>query len=151
MRLCFPWAVLCFVLLGCSSEENVVTELGARNVILPNGGKIIAEVMETPEDMARGMMYRKSLARGRGMLFLHDKPAVHTYWMYNVEIPLDLIFMDTNRRIVYIEANAPPCRTAARDCPQYGPNPPRPVQYVLELGGGEAQRYGLKTGDALRF
>ena len=91
------------------------------------------------------------LPQGEFARFLHDKPAVHTYWMYNVEIPLDLIFMDTNRRIVYIEANAPPCRTAARDCPQYGPNPPRPVQYVLELGGGEAQRYGLKTGDALRF
>jgi uncharacterized membrane protein (UPF0127 family) len=151
MRLCFPVAALCLALLACSSDENVVTEVGVRLVGLPNGDKVRAEVMQTQIDMTRGMMFRKSLDRGRGMLFVHGKPGPYTYWMYNVEIPLDLIFIDAGHRVVYIEHAAPPCRTAASQCPQYGPNPPRPVQYVLELGGGEAKRYGLKPGDALTF
>ena len=143
--------LVCLALSGCHSGDNVVHEMGARIVRFPNGGKVVAEVMQSQVDLAKGMMFRKSLAEGRGMLFLHEKPAPHTYWMYNVEIPLDMIFLDAGQRIVHIERNAQPCRTVASQCPHYGPTPPRPVLYVLELGGGQAEKYGLKTGDTLRF
>jgi uncharacterized membrane protein (UPF0127 family) len=148
------WALLTAVFLlisGCDSGENVVNEVGVRIVRFPNGDKVIAEVMQTPADLGRGMMFRKSLPEGRGMLFLHAKPGPYTYWMYNVEIPLDMVFLDENRRIVHIERNAQPCKALPRECPNYGPNPPRLVQYILELAGGEAAKYGLKTGDTLRF
>jgi uncharacterized membrane protein (UPF0127 family) len=138
-------------LAGCGGGNNVVDEVGVRIVTFPNGGKVRAEVMINQDDLMRGMMYRDSLPAGRGMLFIHPKPAPQTYWMFRVRIPLDIVFMDANQRIVYIEVNAPPCEKEAKDCPQYGPKPPRPVQYVLELGGGQASRYGLKTGDLLRF
>jgi uncharacterized membrane protein (UPF0127 family) len=142
---------VCLALCGCESGENVTREFGVRIVRFPNGGKVTAEVMQSPEELGRGMMFRKSLTEGRGMLFLHAQPGPFTYWMYNVEIPLDMIFMDQSQRVVHIERNAQPCKTAAKDCPQYGPDPPRLVQYILELGGGQAERYGLKTGDTLRF
>jgi hypothetical protein len=151
MRASIPWILACLALCGCDSVENVAHELGVRIVRFPNGGKVIAEVMQTPEDLGRGMMFRKSLPEGRGMLFLHAQPGPFKYWMYNVEIPLDIIFMDQNQRVVHIERNAQPCKAAAKDCPSYGPDPPRLVQYILEMGGGQAERYGVKSGDTLRF
>jgi uncharacterized membrane protein (UPF0127 family) len=147
-------ALVWLVCAGCSSEENVVDEVGVRIVRFPGGESVRAEVMQTPGDMARGMMYRDSLAPDRGMLFVHQKPGHYPYWMYRVKIPLDIIFMDANQNIVHIARDTPPCQAEAReakDCPHYAPDPPRPVQYVLELAGGQAKRYGLQPGDQLRF
>ncbi|MDQ6707855.1 MAG: DUF192 domain-containing protein [Acidobacteriota bacterium] len=57
--------------------------------------------------------------------------------------------MDSQRRIVEIAADAPPCPSKPADCPSYGGH--RAAQFVLELGGGEAQRHGLREGLALSF
>jgi hypothetical protein len=84
------------------------------------------------------------------MLFIHDKPGTYGYWMYQVKIPLDIIWMDRTETIVEISANTPPCPSkSARECPTYGGT--KSAQYVLELGGGMASKYGLKAGDTLRF
>jgi uncharacterized membrane protein (UPF0127 family) len=136
-------------LLSCGSETTTLEEFGVRDVTLPRGAKIRAEVMTDAKDMQRGMMFRASLPRGRGMLFIHGKPDRYPYWMYQVKIPLDIIWMDSNRRIVEISANTPPCRTNASQCPNYGGH--EVALFVLELGGGEAQRLGIKVGDTLTF
>ena len=70
------------------------------------------------------------------MLFIHRQASPYQYWMYQVKIPLDMIFMDAKHRVLGIAANVPPCRTKASECPQYGGYPG--TQFVLELGGGEA-------------
>lgn len=124
-------------------------DLQSSIVTLPGGREIKAERMVHVTDMARGMMFRDSLAPDRGMLFFHEREGNYTYWMYQVRIPLDIIWMDGNRRIVEISANTPPCKTAASQCPQYGGT--RSAKYVLEIGGGMAARYGLKVGDVLDF
>jgi uncharacterized membrane protein (UPF0127 family) len=142
---------VCAGALTSCGDENVVDEVGVRIVKFPNGRSVRAEVMQTPDDLARGMMYRDSLPQGRGMLFVHPRPGPYTYWMFRVRVPLDIVFMDPAQRIVHIAAKTPPCTSDPKQCPQYGPDPPRPVQYVLELGGGEAAAYGLKPGDQLRF
>ena len=60
-----------------------------------------------------------------------------------------LIWMDSSHRIVEIAADTPPCRTKASQCPNYGGH--AQAQYVLELGGGEARRLGLRVGQTLEF
>ena len=134
---------------GCGEQTVSLDELRERMITLPNGDKIRAEVMITPVDVQRGMMFRDSLPRGRGMLFVHGKPDYYKYWMYQVNIPLDIIWMDSGRRIVEIAANAPPCKTQASECPNYGGG--ELARYVLELAGGEAQRLGLRVGSVLAF
>jgi uncharacterized protein len=134
---------------ACGPKTISPDELNMRTVTLPNGQKIRAEVEITPIDMQRGMMFRDSLARGHGMLFIHDKPGQYKYWMYQVKIPLDIIWMDENHRIVEISADTPPCRTRASECPNYGGH--ETAQYVLELGGGEARHWGLHVGQTLDF
>ncbi len=142
-------AALAAWLAGCGSKPVTVEEFGTRAITLPNGKEIRAEVMTTDVDMQRGMMFRAALAPGRGMLFIHPTPGNYTYYMYQVKIPLDIIFLDPSRRVVEIAPNVPPCQTKASECPTYGGH--ERAQFVLELGGGEAAKLGLKTGDLLTF
>jgi uncharacterized membrane protein (UPF0127 family) len=135
---------------GCGDPETSGPEvLGMRTVKLPNGEQVRAEVEIDAMDMQKGMMFRDSLARGHGMLFVHQKPGLYPYWMYQVRIPLDMIWMDTSHRIVEISADTPPCKTKASLCPNYGGH--ETAQFVLELGGGEARRSGLSLGQMLEF
>ena len=146
------WSV-CFLLLpfyaGCGPATTGVDELRLRTVTLPDGQQIRAEVLVRPEEMARGMMYRDSLPKGRGMLFIHDKPAPYRYWMHDVKVPLDIIFLDEMRKIVEISADTPPCTSEPKDCPTFGGH--HFEQFVLELGAGEARRLGLLEGQSLTF
>ncbi len=142
----FPLAL---ILTGCGGGSANPDELGSRTVTLPGGQKIQAEVVSQQADMMRGMMYRDSLAPDRGMLFVHQQPGMYPYWMHNVRIPLDIIWMNTDRRIVEISADTPPCLAEADQCPNYGGH--AVARYVLELAGGMAKKHGLKTGDTLDF
>ena len=134
---------------GCGPPTAGLEALGMRTVKLPGGREISAEVETNQIDMQKGMMFRDSLPRGRGMLFMHEKPGLYPYWMYQVRIPLDMLWMDADHRIVEISADTPPCKTKASQCANYGGH--QQAQFVLELGGGEARRWGLHEGDRLDF
>jgi uncharacterized membrane protein (UPF0127 family) len=134
---------------ACGSRDATLEDLQTRIVTLPNGREIRAEIKTTPEAMRFGMMFRDSLPKDTGMLFVHGKPGAYNYWMHNVRIPLDIIFMDSQRTILGIAAGAAPCNLEPNRCTQYGSN--ANTRYVLEVAGGEARRLGLKPGDVLRF
>ncbi len=122
-------------------------ELRLRDVILPGGHVIKAESAVDTRDMMRGLMFRNSLAPDDGMLFVHPVPGHYSYWMYQTYIPLDMIWMDENRRIVEIVESAPPCKTAASKCAHYGGT--QMARFVLELNGGESRKYGLQLGQSV--
>lgn len=138
-----------FAAAGCSSS-NITDELNLTQVTFPNGVKINAETMRNEAELMRGLMFRESLAPGRGMLFIHPSESTFHYWMYQTKIPLDMIWMDHDRRIVEMSLDTPPCRSAsATACPNYGGN--FKSRYVLEVNAGIARKNGLKTGDTLDF
>jgi len=143
-------AVVLLSLAACSDPNTVKLEdYGTRDVTLPGGQLIHAEVASTQSQMQRGLMFRTSLTPDRGMLFLFAKEDSHTFWMFQTLIPLDMIWMDSNNRIVEISENTPPCKTEAAQCPSYGGH--EPALFVLELSGGSVARYHLKTGQVIRF
>ena len=142
-------AILTVLLVGCSEKTLTLEEDHTLMVSLPDGRAIRAEVMMKQDDLLRGMMYRDSLAEDRGMLFVHKKPGPYRYWMYQVKMPLDIIWMDSVRRIVEIAPKAPPCTKEPKECAMYGGH--AESQYALELAGGVAEKHGLKVGDTLRF
>jgi hypothetical protein len=120
-----------------------------RDVTLPGGQVIKAETAVDTRDMLRGLMFRNSLAPDHGMLFVHPKNGRYSYWMYQTYIPLDMIWMDENHRIVEIVENAEPCKTAASQCPHYGGQ--EDARFVLELNGGQVRRYGIKQGNTIQW
>ena len=134
---------------GCGTS-NITDELNLTQVTLPNGIKINAETMRRELELMRGLMFRESLAPNRGMLFIHPAEDTYRYWMYQTKIPLDIIWMDRDRRIVEISPNTPPCPTgSATECPNYGGN--FKSKFVLEVNAGVARKNRLKTGDTLDF
>jgi len=147
MRAACVLAAVLGLFAGCSRKS--ASDEGLLAVTLPDGREIRAEVLTRSEDMMRGMMFRESLAPDRGMLFVHTSPGRYSYWMFQCLIPLDIVWLDAAKRIVEISANTPPCKGGAKSCPSYGGN--HDALYVLEIAGGMAQKYGLKTGDILRF
>jgi uncharacterized membrane protein (UPF0127 family) len=136
------------LLTSCRSGAPTAQEdFDGTDVTLPNGKKILAESARTETMMMRGMMFRDSLAEDRGMLFTHGEPGNFSYWMFQVKIPLDILWLGPNKRIVEIVENAAPC--PAKPCPGYGGK--ERALYVLELAGGSAKRNNLRVGDSLRF
>jgi uncharacterized protein len=96
-------------------------------------------VADTPQRMSQGLMFVRSLPSQRGMLFVHESPKPISMWMKNTYIPLDMVFIDAKGRIQQIVAQTTPHSLEiirSKD----------PALAVLEIGGGEAQRLGLKPG-----
>jgi uncharacterized membrane protein (UPF0127 family) len=137
-------------LTGCGPGETPApSALTTRNVTLPDGFPVVAEMAVNGPDMERGMMYRTELLAGRGMLFVHGQPNRYPYWMANCKISLDIIWMDLSRKVVEISANTPPCPSGGRDCPTYGGH--AIAAFALELGGGEAAKHQVIVGSTIQF
>lgn len=98
------------------------------------------EVARTPRQQAQGLMFRRRLDPGTGMLFVHRREAMRSMWMKNTFVPLDMLFIDRAGRIVHVVERAPPLSTAS--IPSR-----RPAAAVLELNAGTAQRLGVRPGD----
>lgn len=119
-------------------------------VTLPNGTKILAEPVQKQADMMRGLMFRDSLGANRGMLFIYAKEDRVPYWTFQVRIPVDIVWMDHQHRVVDLTLNAPPCPSRQSDaCPSYGGH--EPAQFVLEVNAGVAAKSQVKIGDVLDF
>jgi hypothetical protein len=138
----------CLAIFSCVGPQTAAS-VNARTVTLPDGFEVHAELKVTPAEMALGMMYRDSVANGEGMLFVHQRQGLNPYWMGHCTFPLDMIWMDSNHKVVEISANTPPCPSGGSECPNYGGH--SPSQFVLEVGGGQAARHDVRVGSELRF
>lgn len=130
--------------VNVSEAENLGQVLPITATAIMGGETIELEVAQTPQQQALGLMYRKSLADNRGMLFPFEEARIAQFWMKNCLIPLDMIFLKEGK-IVEIVANAPPCQS--NPCPVYGPL--IPVDRVIELREGRAAQLGLKVRDSV--
>lgn len=92
-------------------------------------------------------MFRPALPDNRGMLFSFDPPQPLQFWMKDVTVPLDIVFL-RNGRVVAIAHSALPCPTLP--CPAYGPEAER-VDQVIELRGDRAEEIGLQAGDTVEI
>ena len=117
-------------------QENLTIKTRNKNIIF----KI--EVAETKRQRARGLMWRKHLAAGTGMLFDFRKTSPVVMWMKNTYIPLDIMYINRNGSIARIIKNSTPLSTY----PLYSVSP---VRAVLELLGGTAERQDIRVGDTV--
>lgn len=123
--------------LGQQLPISAMAEIG--------GHEILLEVAQTPQQQAMGLMFRDPLPDRHGMLFPMGRPRPVSFWMKNVPVPLDMVFI-YNGTIQAIAANVPPCQT--EPCPTYGPGG-QLVDHVIELRGGHAAELGLTVGDTV--
>ena len=136
-----------------SSPSPAATPIAHAGQSLPITAQVVIgaqtiqlEVAKTPEQQAMGLMFRTELAPDRGMLFPFDPPRPVSFWMKNVAINLDMVFL-RDGKVVDIASQVPPCTTDP--CPVYGPAKTVEIDQVIELRGGRAAELGLKVGDRL--
>ena len=124
---------------SCSAEPKVVisTREGRETVFQ-------IEIADTPAKRELGLQYRKELAADRGMIFLFPAPSVQSFWMKNTPLPLDMIFIGSDRKIVGIVEQTVPFSLDSRSVGT-------PSQFVLEINGGLSKRLGIGAGDSVRF
>lgn len=103
------------------------------------------QLAQSKVEMTKGLMFQKSLEQNKGMLFLFNKEARHPFWMKNTFVPLDIIWIDKNNKVVFISENNQPCKWYY--CSSIIPK--ADASYVLEVNSGIVQKIGLKLGDEL--
>ena len=114
-------------------------------MIFADGFRVDVEVARTEAARARGLMFREHLDPRAGMLFAFDVPKRYAFWMKNVRIALDIIWLDAAGRIVSIAERAEPCRTDS--CPTYAPEVD--ASFVLEVAGGFVKQHGIEVGQTV--
>jgi len=134
--------LLFFLSAACKSEK-----LPVKKIEIERGGQVIAvvkaEIAVSQEERSKGLMYRKSLKDGNGMLFIFDKDEVMSFWMKNTYIPLSIAFIAGNGKIVDIKDMYPLDTNTVFSS--------RSVRYALETPQGWFSRAGVKEGDSIKL
>jgi len=106
--------------------------------------QFILEVASTEAERAKGLMFRRSLQDGHGMLFVFEKEEVQTFWMKNTYIPLDMVFINANMEVVGVIESAKPLTEDTLSVPE-------PSLYVVEIKAYFARKHGIKKGTKVKF
>jgi uncharacterized protein len=117
------------------------------NVTL-NGLVLVADIAATDEQRTKGLSVKDRLDENEAMLFVFDYEAQHTFWMKNMKFPIDIMWIDSDKTVVYIEHNVEPCSSEIF-CPVFRPD--HDSLYVLETIGGFAERHDIVKGTMVEF
>lgn len=132
-------AILLITLLsGCVNEDQTAACFEDKCFIV--------EVADNPREIVTGLMNREYLERDKGMLFVFDHEDEHGFWMKNMKIPLDIIWINSKGEVVFISKEIQPCIDT---CPTIKPD--KKAKYVLEVNGGLSDEMGLSLGDEIQI
>ena len=144
----FFFCLLCFLIfqfIGCSTNESD-KELVSASFIGGNQSVLLEvklEVANTASERSMGLMYRDELKPNHGMIFIFPDEQVQSFWMKNTKIPLDIIFLDSQFRVVAIQHNSTPYSEDPRD------SKGKLARYVVELIAGSCLKFGISEGVSL--
>jgi len=133
-----PLKVLIFI-ISAAIFEFLFFGQEADNLVCFGMHCFSVEIADTNAKRERGLMFRASLEKNKGMLFVFEKEGDYPFWMKNTLIPLDIIWMDQSGQIVYASKNLQPC--GGTDCP--ATDPEVNAKYVLEINAGLMDELGL--------
>lgn len=130
---------------GVTGQSDAVR--GPHVVVRAEGRPPLAipvEVARTEDEQNRGLMHHHKLAANAGMIFVFRRVEQHTFWMRNTFLPLDMIFIKPDRRVLGVVENATPMTDDPRQVEGES-------QYVLEVNAGFASRNGIRTNTVMEF
>lgn len=133
------WSSLTRLFTGKLPTQQMVLETKKGSVELK------VEVADREGERERGLMEREEVKTGEGMWFVFEDEAPRSFWMKNTLVPLDIIFFDSQKKVVSIVDNMEPCKAA--ECPGY--DSATPAMFALEVPAGFAAENGLNLGDTV--
>jgi uncharacterized membrane protein (UPF0127 family) len=139
--------VTMFFSVGCDAGQKTVTTHETDTLIIKTSDKKVhsfnIEIADDAREVQYGLMNRTEMPENHGMLFLFARPAVRQFWMKNTLIPLDMLFIEPDGKIVHIHHNAKPLDETIISSQV-------PVVSVLEINGGIAERLKIEVGDYIQ-
>ena len=137
-RFCVPLCLIIIFISSCEAQKLPVKELS-----IEREGRLIAtvkaEIAESQEEKSKGLMHRKNLPEGEGMLFVYEHDQIMSFWMLNTIIPLSIAFISYDGKIIDIKDMYPNNKNSVTSS--------RSVRYALEVPQGWFTNVGVKTGD----
>jgi uncharacterized protein len=112
-----------------------------------NNAVLDIEVADEESEKKQGLMYRKSLDYNKGMIFIYEQENILNFWMKNTLIPLDIIFLDSNKSIISITKNMNPCKEDP--CKIYSSK--MPARYAIETNSGYVENNNIQTNQKVKF
>ncbi|MDW8275128.1 MAG: DUF192 domain-containing protein [Candidatus Nitrosocaldus sp.] len=118
--------------------------------ITVDGVPLEVEVADTDQKRALGLMHRERLDEGKGMLFIFPMEGRYSFWMMNMRFNIDILWIDSSGRVVYIVEDAEPCRgTSEKDIEECTYDPDVTARYVLEVNSGFVREHGIGIGSRM--
>ena len=133
--------IILLISLGFFYYKNKKTQACFENICFD------LELATTTDELKTGLMYRKNLEENKGMLFIFNTEGYHSFWMKNTLIPLDIIWINNEDKVVYVAENAQPCENDS--CQSIKPS--EKAKYVLEITGGLSSKFNITVGDKVKL
>lgn len=152
-KLLVIFGILFVLLVAFVLSQNYVQNFSfsqktPKAVIVINSQTFNLLLAKTDKEKRIGLSEKKSLPENSGMLFVFEKPDYYSFWMKEMQFPIDIIFINKNRIITVYHELKPP-QTPEENLPIYKPD--EPADMVLEINSGLAQKYNLKKGDSVKL
>ena len=134
--------IIAAVIVGVIGLMSIPSESKLESVEFPRGTIKVDEVplevqiADTEPRRVRGLMFQDPLPSDQGMIFVFDEPGLYSLWMLNMQFHLDMIWFDENGKVVHIEKDVPPCKTALEITTCQSVVPEGDAKYVLEVTAG---------------
>lgn len=135
-------------LISIPSESKLESVEFPRGTIKVDEVSLQVQIADTEPRRVRGLMFQEQLPSDQGMIFVFDEPGIYSLWMLNMQFSLDMIWFDENGKVIHIEKDVPPCKTALEITTCQSVVPDGEAKYVLEVTAGFVDSNNI-TGDSM--
>lgn len=139
----FLLVIIFFIFFNVKSSGKTFAKIPYLTI---NDAKVNLMIADDSKEQILGLSYQKSLEKNSGMLFIFDDKQVRSFWMKDMNFPLDIIWINDNK-IVSIDKSLPP----AGERPQMSYSSKLPINYALEVNGGFCESNNIKVGDEIKY
>lgn len=135
-------AIILVIIFSFIFIRKNISQTSLTTVII-NGLELNVEIADTPEKRAKGLSGREKLKENQGMLFIFEKAGIFSFWMKDMNFPIDIIWIDESLKIKEIDEKISP-ETFPKTF-----QPSEPILYVLEVNAGWSEKNEIKIGDKM--
>jgi hypothetical protein len=139
--------ILILLFTGISQAQLLESATHEKKIVRFKNNSFFVEIAETRQQQEKGLMFVKDLPPDSGMLFVYKNQESRAFYMKNTYIPLDIIWLNEDKEVVFIKKNAKPESLHGFETIQ----PQEEAMYVLELNAGSSDKIGLSIGDTWQF
>ena len=157
LQVIIPIAIAAFI-IGAAGIISIPSDAKLEAVEFPRGTiKLDEHVLEvqiadTEPRRVRGLMFQEQLPYDQGMIFVFEESGFYSLWMLNMQFPLDMIWFDSDGKVVYIDKNVPPCKSALETVTCTGNNSAEnEAKYILEVTAGFVDEFEITEDSILEI